>query len=204
MTIVGLDHVDQFFDIIRHHEAGTIPPTVMWGACPTTFDSTQAPAGKHTAFMWEKPYRLEGDAANWERRARRARARDARSMAAVRAEPARRGHRIVRRARRSTSSAACRTCARPICWSALSPTIRSATTGRSPGPAPTARISPTCISADPAAIPAATSPAFRATTPRRRSWRPRHPSRLDAARPSRSTCGALTGSIGLSRWRRAA
>jgi phytoene dehydrogenase-like protein len=67
MTIVGLDHVDQFFEIIAHHEAGTIPPTVMWGACPTLFDSTQAPAGKHTAFMWEKvPYRLQGDAASWE------------------------------------------------------------------------------------------------------------------------------------------
>ena len=26
MTIVGLDHIDQFFDIIRHHEAGTDPP----------------------------------------------------------------------------------------------------------------------------------------------------------------------------------
>jgi phytoene dehydrogenase-like protein len=67
MTIVGLDHVDQFADIIAHHEAGTIPPTVMWGACPTLFDSTQAPERKHTAFMWEKvPYRLQGDAANWD------------------------------------------------------------------------------------------------------------------------------------------
>ena len=67
MTIVGLDHVDQFFEIIAHHEAGTIPPTVMWGACPTLFDSTQAPEGKHTAFMWEKvPYRLQGDAATWD------------------------------------------------------------------------------------------------------------------------------------------
>jgi phytoene dehydrogenase-like protein len=68
MTIVGLDHVGQFFDIIRHHEAGTIPPTVMWGACPTLFDPGQAPAGNHTAFMWEKlPYRLDGNAANWDR-----------------------------------------------------------------------------------------------------------------------------------------
>ena len=68
MTILGLDHIDQFFDIIRHHEAGTIPPTVMWGACPTLFDASQAPAGKHTAFMWEKvPYRLEGHADNWDR-----------------------------------------------------------------------------------------------------------------------------------------
>ena len=67
MVIMGLDHVDQFHDIVRHHEAGTIPPTVMWGACPTLFDPSQAPAGQHTAFMWEKlPYRLRGDPANWD------------------------------------------------------------------------------------------------------------------------------------------
>ncbi len=67
MVIMGLDHVDQFHDIVRHHEAGTIPPTVMWGACPTLFDPSQAPPGQHTAFMWEKlPYRLHGDAANWD------------------------------------------------------------------------------------------------------------------------------------------
>jgi phytoene dehydrogenase-like protein len=67
MVILGLDHIDQFHDIIRHHEAGTIPPTVMWGACPTLFDPSQAPAGRHTAFMWEKlPYRLHGDPANWD------------------------------------------------------------------------------------------------------------------------------------------
>ncbi len=66
MIILGLDHVDQFNDIVRHHEAGTIPPTVMWGACPTLFDPSQAPAGGHTAFMWEKlPYRLGGNAENW-------------------------------------------------------------------------------------------------------------------------------------------
>jgi phytoene dehydrogenase-like protein len=67
MVIMGLDHVDQFHDIVRHHEAGTIPPTVMWGACPTLFDPSQAPAGHHTAFMWEKlPYRLHGDPAKWD------------------------------------------------------------------------------------------------------------------------------------------
>ena len=70
MVILGLDHVDQFDDIVRHHEAGTIPPPVMWGASPTVFDSSQAPAGKHTAFMWEKlPYRLQGDAKNWDKAA---------------------------------------------------------------------------------------------------------------------------------------
>jgi phytoene dehydrogenase-like protein len=67
MVIMGLDHVDQFPEIVRHHEAGTIPPTVMWGACPTMFDPSQAPSGKHTAFMWEKlPYRLHGDPNNWD------------------------------------------------------------------------------------------------------------------------------------------
>ncbi len=67
MVIMGLDHVDQFQDIVRHHEAGTMPPTVMWGACPTVFDPSQAPAGRHTGFMWEKlPYRLNGDPANWD------------------------------------------------------------------------------------------------------------------------------------------
>ncbi len=68
MVILGLDHADQFGDIVRHHEAGSIPPTVMWGACPTLFDPSQAPAGRHTAFMWEKlPYALDGAPANWDR-----------------------------------------------------------------------------------------------------------------------------------------
>jgi phytoene dehydrogenase-like protein len=67
MVILGLDHADQFSSIVRHHEQGTIPPTVMWGTCPTIFDPTQAPPGRHTAFMWEKaPYRLRGDPANWD------------------------------------------------------------------------------------------------------------------------------------------
>jgi len=40
---------------------------VMWGACPTLFDPSQAPPDGHTAFMWEKlPYSLDGDPANWD------------------------------------------------------------------------------------------------------------------------------------------
>ena len=67
MVIMGLDHVDQFTEIVHHHEAGTVPPTVMWGATPTLFDPSQAPAGVHTAFMWEKlPYRLGGDPKSWD------------------------------------------------------------------------------------------------------------------------------------------
>ncbi|HUQ73241.1 MAG TPA: NAD(P)/FAD-dependent oxidoreductase [Burkholderiales bacterium] len=66
MVILGLERYEQFNDIVRHHEAGTIPPTVMWGACPTLFDPSQAPAGGHTAFMWEKlPYRLR--TGEWDR-----------------------------------------------------------------------------------------------------------------------------------------
>jgi phytoene dehydrogenase-like protein len=68
MIIVGLEEFNQFPNIVNHHEKGTIPPTVMWGSCPTVFDPSQAPPGKHTAFMWEKlPYHLNGDARNWDR-----------------------------------------------------------------------------------------------------------------------------------------
>ena len=62
MVILGLERYEQFNDIVRHHEQGTIPPTVMWGACPTLFDPSQAPPGGHTAFMWEKvPYKRPWD-----------------------------------------------------------------------------------------------------------------------------------------------
>ncbi len=71
MVILGLNHVDQFQEIIRCHEAGKIPPPVMWGACPTQFDPTHAPQGGHTAFMWEKlPHRLQGDPQHWNAAAR--------------------------------------------------------------------------------------------------------------------------------------
>jgi phytoene dehydrogenase-like protein len=67
MVILGLEHFEQFHDIVRHHEQGRIPPTVMWGATPTLFDPSQAPQGGHSAFMWEKlPYRLGCDARNWD------------------------------------------------------------------------------------------------------------------------------------------
>jgi phytoene dehydrogenase-like protein len=67
MVILGLDSVQDFDEMVRAHEQGRIPPTVMWGSCPTKFDPTQAPGGAHTAFMWEKvPYRLHGSADNWD------------------------------------------------------------------------------------------------------------------------------------------
>jgi phytoene dehydrogenase-like protein len=67
MVILGLERFAQFSEIVAAHEEGQIPPTVMWGACPTLFDPSQAPADKHTAFMWEKlPYALHGNAQNWD------------------------------------------------------------------------------------------------------------------------------------------
>lgn len=63
MVILGLNRFSQFHEIVAAHERGAMPPPVMWGACPTAFDATQAPAGRHTAFMWEKvPYGMPVDA----------------------------------------------------------------------------------------------------------------------------------------------
>lgn len=67
MFIVGLERFGQFHDIVAAHERGEIPPTVAWGACPSIFDPSQAPAGQHVAFLWEKlPYALRGDAHTWD------------------------------------------------------------------------------------------------------------------------------------------
>lgn len=67
MVILGLERLDQFHEIVSSHERGRIPPPVMWGACPTLFDPSQAPVGKHTGFMWEKlPYAVHGDPQNWD------------------------------------------------------------------------------------------------------------------------------------------
>lgn len=67
MLILGLERYAQFPEIVAAHEKGAIPPTVMWGSTPSAFDPAQAPAGRHTAFMWEKlPYRLGGDAGRWD------------------------------------------------------------------------------------------------------------------------------------------
>src|SRR6516162_2477308 len=67
MVILGLERFAQFDQNVVEHERGQIPGTVMWGACPTLFDPSQAPPGKHTAFMWEKvPYALRGSSSNWD------------------------------------------------------------------------------------------------------------------------------------------
>jgi phytoene dehydrogenase-like protein len=67
MVILGLERLGQFHEIVAAHEQGQVPPPVAWGACPTLFDHSQAPAGGHTAFLWEKlPYALDGDPDNWD------------------------------------------------------------------------------------------------------------------------------------------
>ncbi|MFT4588058.1 MAG: phytoene dehydrogenase-like protein [Candidatus Binatia bacterium] len=67
MLILGLERFEQFHEIVDAHERGDIPGTVAWGSCHTQFDASQASDGRHAAFLWEKlPYRLRGDAANWE------------------------------------------------------------------------------------------------------------------------------------------
>ncbi|MFT5465578.1 MAG: phytoene dehydrogenase-like protein [Verrucomicrobiales bacterium] len=65
MVVTGVRDIAQFEEIVASHKRGEIPPSrVMWGSCPSQFDSTQSPPDKHTAFMWEKlPYRL-----NWDER----------------------------------------------------------------------------------------------------------------------------------------
>ncbi len=66
MVILGLERLGQFHEIVEAHENGSVPPTVAWGACPTRFDASQAPDGKHSTFLWEKlPYRLNGNPQDW-------------------------------------------------------------------------------------------------------------------------------------------
>ncbi|MCB1092400.1 MAG: NAD(P)/FAD-dependent oxidoreductase, partial [Verrucomicrobiae bacterium] len=68
MVILGLDRADQFEEIVSAHEIGRVPSCrVMWGSSPTRFDSSQAPEGRHTAFLWEKlPYHLNGHPSDWD------------------------------------------------------------------------------------------------------------------------------------------
>lgn len=67
MVIMGLKSVTDFDDMVQTHDAGLVPPTVMWGSCPSKFDTSQAPDGAHSAFMWEKvPFRLRGESTDWQ------------------------------------------------------------------------------------------------------------------------------------------
>jgi phytoene dehydrogenase-like protein len=68
LTILGLRGPEDVDALAADHAAGR-PAAVpaIWGTTPTVHDPTQAPPGKHTAFMWQKaPYALAGDPAHWD------------------------------------------------------------------------------------------------------------------------------------------
>lgn len=70
LQTIGLDNLADLDEMFRAHEAGEIPGKLFFnGTNPTVFDPTQAPEGKHTAFMWPLvPYNLGGDPNNWDAR----------------------------------------------------------------------------------------------------------------------------------------
>ncbi|GIH78760.1 phytoene desaturase family protein [Planobispora longispora] len=63
----GSEDLDRAFDRIHR---GLLPDRMAGnGACPTLFDPSYAPHGKHVAFWWPwAPYDLGGDPENWDRR----------------------------------------------------------------------------------------------------------------------------------------
>ncbi len=69
MVIMGIDDLQTFKQMFECHERGIMPPgPILYGACQTRHDATQAPNGKHTAFVWQKvPYHLYGNSDNWDR-----------------------------------------------------------------------------------------------------------------------------------------
>ena len=69
LTIIGLDHSDDIAELYRAHREGWLPRKLFFnGTTPTVFDPSQAPPGKHTAFMWPLlPYHLkDGGPARWD------------------------------------------------------------------------------------------------------------------------------------------
>lgn len=68
LTILGLESPEQVYGLHAQFGKGELASRkVIWGTTPTVFDPTQAPPGKHTAFMWQKvPYLLNGRAENWD------------------------------------------------------------------------------------------------------------------------------------------
>ena len=68
LTLVGMDSREDMFEFHRAHEEGRIPRKLFFnGTTPTVFDPSQAPPGKHTAFMWQMaPYDLaDGGPRRW-------------------------------------------------------------------------------------------------------------------------------------------
>jgi phytoene dehydrogenase-like protein len=69
MSVLGLDRPEQIYDLKARLGAGRLPEEIwMNGAVPTLHDPSQAPPGKHTAFVWQKvPYALaDGGGPRWD------------------------------------------------------------------------------------------------------------------------------------------
>jgi phytoene dehydrogenase-like protein len=65
---VGFDGPADFARLWTDVRAGRLPEPAMYCAAPTVHDPTQAPPGKHTAFLWQPaPFRLGGDPGAWDR-----------------------------------------------------------------------------------------------------------------------------------------
>jgi phytoene dehydrogenase-like protein len=67
--MLGLEGPDEVYRLYAEGSSGQLPQKLtIWGTTPTALDPSQAPPGKHTAFMWQKvPYALGHDAENWDR-----------------------------------------------------------------------------------------------------------------------------------------
>ncbi|HEU5316586.1 MAG TPA: NAD(P)/FAD-dependent oxidoreductase, partial [Chloroflexota bacterium] len=69
MSVLGLDRPEQIYALYDRLGRGLLPEQVwMNGAVPTLHDPSQAPPGKHTAFVWQKvPYALaDGGPRSWD------------------------------------------------------------------------------------------------------------------------------------------
>lgn len=68
LQIMGCDSMADVKALDDACRAGNLPDKLFFnGTTPTVLDPTQAPPGKHTAFMWPlAPYALHGDPNNWD------------------------------------------------------------------------------------------------------------------------------------------
>ncbi|MBA3842618.1 MAG: NAD(P)/FAD-dependent oxidoreductase [Actinobacteria bacterium] len=69
-VVIGADSGSQIDHVFNDVARGHLPARLAGnGACPSLFDPSVVPDGKHLAFWWPwAPFALDGDAANWDRR----------------------------------------------------------------------------------------------------------------------------------------
>ena len=67
LTVVGLDSREDMNELHHAHDEGRLPKKLFFnGTTPSVFDPSQAPPGKHTAFMWQLvPYVIDGGPRTW-------------------------------------------------------------------------------------------------------------------------------------------